>query len=85
MSTNPKPFRNIHPSEMVIEEMAECFYLRMEGHGFTPEGIRMVRRVVSKATPILRNEARVLNRLFGQSMKYWLNLQKNYDEREAKK
>ncbi len=80
-----KPFINIHPADMVAEEIAEYFYLHMQMNQFKPWELEAIRRVARKATPILRTEATALHNVFGQSTRYWLKLQKNYDEREAGK
>ncbi len=86
MSKNPKPFRNIHPSEMVIEEMCFCIQNCMEVGSWrliNPKELGILEAVVAGKRSINRKEAKVLHKAFGQSAQYWLNLQKNYDEREA--
>ena len=91
MSKNPKPFRNIHPSEMVIEEMwsyVVCHLVISESVGgprLSEHACRLIELVALGKKPIKQRAAKALHKAFDQSAQYWLNLQKNYDEREAEK
>lgn len=76
----------VHPGEILLEE-----FIRPHGlsAGRTAARLRLARprieRLVRGQTPITVDTALRLERLFGASAQFWLNLQTRYDLETAKR
>jgi addiction module HigA family antidote len=70
-----------HPGEFVIEIIDEIGLSPQELSARTQIPLRTVSAILRGKADITPDVARRFGRLFHQSMEYWLNLQKFYDER----
>jgi addiction module HigA family antidote len=78
--------KNIHPGEILLEEFLQEYEISQNRLGreigMSP---RAINEIVHGKRSITANSALRLARFFGNSPKFWLNLQTNYDLEEAAK
>jgi addiction module HigA family antidote len=79
------PLAPIHPGEILLEEFIKPFRL---SPGKTAKRLRIARprieKLVRGQTPITVDTALRLEKLFGVTAQFWLNLQTEYDLEMAK-
>lgn len=78
--------KNIHPGEILLEEFLQEYEISQNRLGreigMSP---RAINEIVHGKRSITANSALRLARFFGNSPKFWLNLQTSYDLEEAAK
>jgi addiction module HigA family antidote len=78
--------KNIHPGEILLEEFLQEYQISQNRLGreigMSP---RAINEIVHGKRSITANSALRLARFFGNSPKFWLNLQTSYDLEEAAK
>lgn len=80
------PLAPVHPGEILLEEF-------LKPHGLTPGRVAArlhiarprIEKLVRGQTPVTIDTALRLERLFGASAQFWLNLQNRYDLEMAKR
>jgi addiction module HigA family antidote len=80
------PLAPVHPGEILLEEFIKPYGLTA---GRTAARLNIARprieKLVRGQTPITVDTALRLERLFGSSAQFWLNLQNSYDLKMAKR
>ena len=78
--------KNIHPGEILLEEFMQEYGISQNRLGreigMSP---RAINEIVHGKRSITANSALRLAKFFGNSPKFWLNLQTSYDLEEAAK
>jgi len=85
-TSHSDPFAPVHPGEILLEEF-------IKPHGLTTSGTaarlkvtrQRIEKLVRGQAPVTVDTALRLERLFGATARFWLNLQNSYDLETAKR
>ena len=80
MSTTTKALAPVHPGEILVEEFLSPLGLSAYAAASQMKVPRTrIERLVAGKTPVTPDTALRLERLFGASAEFWMNLQTHYD------
>ena len=86
IASSADPLAPVHPGEILLEEFIKPFGL---SPGKTAKRLHIARprieKLVRGQTPVTVDTALRLERLFGATAQFWLNLQTRYDLETAKR